>query len=966
MGLHNTFVPVAGTGLTRSGKTYSVDQSFSPTWTGDHTFQATVTTRSLLPELTDSYDIGSTTKLYRHGYLSELDAVLFAQQTITLLGGWFYVSKDEGTFATDVAAGDTQIDFGKAMTVGHFVVCRAALKVEYVQVGALVSGTTYAVTRNLDGTGANDWPAGTPFCVLGTTGDGRVELNAYDTPRASVIQQGATYNAQTEVLRFGDLNGGWGYVAETWGMAVGEYASGKANITVDPTNGVRIRGYATTRIQLAADGSGFLANSLISWDTSGNLTVAGNASIAGWTVNAAYLAKDTGTDNTSSGMAPTDYPFYGGATYANRASAPFRVTPAGALVATSATITGSVTATSGAIGGWTLGATSLSCGTGATTVGIDSGGTNPAFYAGSATPGSAPFRVTQAGALTATAGAIAGFTITSLYLYSGTGANTAGVSSDGFIAFWAGDASGPSAPFRVTPAGALVASSATITGTVNATAGYFGDGATRVAIEAAGLNVSTTGSIRGGQTAYDTGTGFWMGYSSGAYKLSIGNASGARLEWTGTYLNLYSADIALYSGAVQTGSIQSTGNLLLGTNITAAATTSFVHFATAQTYNTEAMGAGDVLLGDNSASKANLLWDVSAGKLLFRTGTTESLAIGTDGLMSIAAAGGIFQGTGTFASPTTALKIYNSGGVGLVEMWGSGVKQVYMDTTGALMAGGGNVHLDSTGIWLPTVAAAALEATKDVVWKDSDGAKRALLWGQYYPQTGDAGLRLEVYADSLQAGKPIASIMLARGTPASQTIVAQLILDYDLTTAETASLRTYARLYPGTGTTSQSTGYLVADSSGNGSWMGGKLGVGVAPSALFHIQQAAIPDARITWTTTTSYGALEFYESGSWKGTIAAIGSAFATVARRNNLELITPSEIGFWPGQAFAGRWYASGGLYIGTTPADPGAGILQAEGYKSSDGTAGVTTTYSIRKGDDSGAGTLTVKNGLVISFA
>ena len=63
----------------------------------------------------------------------------------------------------------------------------------------------------------------------------------------------------------------------------------------------------------------------------------------------------------------------------------------------SVTLSGTVTATAGVIGGWTLGATSLTAGSGATTVGIDSGGTNPAFYAGSATPGSAPFRVTAAG-----------------------------------------------------------------------------------------------------------------------------------------------------------------------------------------------------------------------------------------------------------------------------------------------------------------------------------------------------------------------------------------------------------------------------------------------------------------------------------------------------------------------------------------------------------------------------------------
>jgi hypothetical protein len=84
---------------------------------------------------------------------------------------------------------------------------------------------------------------------------------------------------------------------------------------------------------------------------------------------------------------------------------------AGNLIATSATLSGTVTATAGAIGGWTLGATALTSGSGATTVGLDSGGTNPAIYAGSATPGSAPFRVTNAGAVTASNIAITGGSI---------------------------------------------------------------------------------------------------------------------------------------------------------------------------------------------------------------------------------------------------------------------------------------------------------------------------------------------------------------------------------------------------------------------------------------------------------------------------------------------------------------------------------------------------------------------------
>lgn len=56
-------------------------------------------------------------------------------------------------------------------------------------------------------------------------------------------------------------------------------------------------------------------------------------------------------------------------------------------------------------------------------------------------------------------------------------------------------------------------------------------------ITGATFNVSTTGYVRGGQTAYDTGTGFFLGYSGAAYKFSIGDAT-HKLTWNGTTLGL--------------------------------------------------------------------------------------------------------------------------------------------------------------------------------------------------------------------------------------------------------------------------------------------------------------------------------------------------------------------------------------------------------------------------------------------
>jgi hypothetical protein len=244
---------------------------------------------SIFPALSDVSDIGSNTKFWRKAFVSEFDAFTLATGTTSVVGGWLMLAKGEGTLALDLAAASTTFDFGKTMTPGHFVLMRAVGQVEYIQIGTLVSGTNYNITRNLDGSGANLWPAGTTYAILGTNGDGRIELNSSDTPRISVINQGATYSAQTEIMRFGDLDGMPGVAGQTWGMYIGD-----ASQYLKFANGV---------LSISGNGSG-----LTSIDgghiTSGSITankLAVNcitaAQIAAGTITATEIMADTITSN---------------------------------------------------------------------------------------------------------------------------------------------------------------------------------------------------------------------------------------------------------------------------------------------------------------------------------------------------------------------------------------------------------------------------------------------------------------------------------------------------------------------------------------------------------------------------------------------------------------------------------------------------------------------------------------------
>lgn len=209
----------------------------------------------------------------------------------------------------------------------------------------------------------------------------------------------------------------------------------------------------------------------------------------------------------------------------------FRVSMAGALTATSATITGTITATAGTIGGFTISATTIS----ATNLTLTSGVANTAN------------------------------------ITVGTGATAAGLNSAnaaGDIAIWAGStfANRATAPFRVEADGDVIATSITATGTINATGGYIGT-TTALVYESQGINCGTTGWLRGGMTDYNTGTGWFIGYNSSAYKLSIGNSSDTSklLLWNGTDLIVNDSVISRQDifGDGSDGDLTTSGNVTL-------------------------------------------------------------------------------------------------------------------------------------------------------------------------------------------------------------------------------------------------------------------------------------------------------------------------------------------------------------------------------------------------------------------
>lgn len=203
----------------------SADHDDDPhNWSAPNEFAQAVKVAGLLPK-GETADIGTPTGIFRIAYISELVTFLLRRENVLVMDGTMVITKQSGKFPDAVASTDTQIDFGQTLTVGDFLLLRAEGQQEYMRVGTKVDGTIYNVTRDLDGTGANDWPAESVYFVRGHQGDGWLELTATDDQRFSVFVQGANWNEFTEIGRFGKLDGWQGAGLTGYGIAVGNYAS---------------------------------------------------------------------------------------------------------------------------------------------------------------------------------------------------------------------------------------------------------------------------------------------------------------------------------------------------------------------------------------------------------------------------------------------------------------------------------------------------------------------------------------------------------------------------------------------------------------------------------------------------------------------------------------------------------------------------------------------------------------------
>ena len=213
----------------------------------------------------------------------ELRTTVLTYQEVQAISGTMGVFKSAGviletTGVVPAAASSMNIkvkdpDYAHAalFAVNDVLWIKDGTNATWFTVTTVTDNTTYYTyaCRVESGSTGNVYTAGQAIVNFGVTGEGYLLLEATGTgaPYFSVRTTSATpWTGATnlEHVRMGNLNGNWGYVADIYGVAIGKYDTNLPNITVDPTNGLRIRAYdsATPLLQLDTSGNALLSNKL--------------------------------------------------------------------------------------------------------------------------------------------------------------------------------------------------------------------------------------------------------------------------------------------------------------------------------------------------------------------------------------------------------------------------------------------------------------------------------------------------------------------------------------------------------------------------------------------------------------------------------------------------------------------------------------------------------------------------------
>jgi len=444
----------------------------------------------------------------------KLKASIFEYDSVSAVAGNIVVTHDADILDADMTTVDTVLKTSGDVTfeTGDILEIKtSSANIEYFEVSVVTNSSTYTVVRDKGSTGAISWTKGTAIVNLGQSEAGGIFITASEAnaPYLSVFtHDGSPWTGLDTKLRLENLNGFLGYASDTYGIGIG---TSSTYLKYDPVNGLRIKGDITIT-------GGDAAVTFVQEDEPGSSGDPGEPKAGDiWYVPStgfSYVyvegsgASFTWETMSSSGITDSDGKI-------NQAA-----TPAGA--------------------GLYLGSSYMGYYSGAAWTSYIKSDGSFQFT------GDASNKIVWDGATLAITGVITCGASSSYAGASIATSYTAAKCTDALA-----DQTSVNTSSDTSAVGGLTASKIAGWAHTSDTTKIDGGDIYTNTVTATQINVTqldaptvNTGTlnvdeaIKSGQTAYDTGAGFWMEYNSGTPRFSIGNASANKFLWDGTNVSV--------------------------------------------------------------------------------------------------------------------------------------------------------------------------------------------------------------------------------------------------------------------------------------------------------------------------------------------------------------------------------------------------------------------------------------------
>ncbi|MGB9881944.1 MAG: hypothetical protein ACPLPV_04135, partial [Methanomassiliicoccales archaeon] len=215
-------------------------------------------------------DADGTAEFQNAKIRGELQTTIFTKREVQVTGGTLGIFRSAGTLLEDVTvtSGSFTIkvkdppDYHEPLfQVNDILRLKDATNDTWVKVTAIHDNMTYySYTVEYQSGSTNvTYYAGQAIADYGNSSNltGHIILSADDTnsPYISLrTHSDSPWSLVKELVKIGNLNGSWGYTTTKFGMAIGEYTAGKANITLDEDGILRIRQYNNDSIRIDTSG----------------------------------------------------------------------------------------------------------------------------------------------------------------------------------------------------------------------------------------------------------------------------------------------------------------------------------------------------------------------------------------------------------------------------------------------------------------------------------------------------------------------------------------------------------------------------------------------------------------------------------------------------------------------------------------------------------------------------------------